>query len=148
MNASGATKSIATPADQVRVFHTLWANFPMFIGKLHHFYLRALCHIQKNQDATVFVGNLDIQVDEELLWELMVQVGPIASVYMPKDPVTNQHKVSTKGMLLRQPTGENFLLFITRLPGLWLCGVSGGERCRICHQSHEHGEIIWQAYTS
>jgi hypothetical protein len=29
---------------------------------------------QRNQDATVYVGGLDEKVDEELLWELFVQV--------------------------------------------------------------------------
>jgi hypothetical protein len=29
---------------------------------------------QRNQDATVYCGNLDEQVNDELLWELMIQV--------------------------------------------------------------------------
>ena len=29
---------------------------------------------ERNQEATVYVGNLDPQVTEELVWELMVQV--------------------------------------------------------------------------
>lgn len=39
----------------------------------------------RNQDATVYVGQLDERVDEKILWELFVQVGPIADVSMPKD---------------------------------------------------------------
>lgn len=31
-------------------------------------------------------------MDEELLWELMVQVGPVVSVSMPKDPVSSRHR--------------------------------------------------------
>jgi len=42
---------------------------------------------QRNQDATLWVGNLDDQVDEELLWELMLQAGPVVSLHMPKDKV-------------------------------------------------------------
>ncbi|GJN20774.1 hypothetical protein PR202_gb08192 [Eleusine coracana subsp. coracana] len=32
---------------------------------------------ERNQDATTYVGNLDPQVSEELLWELFVQAGPV-----------------------------------------------------------------------
>jgi splicing factor 3B subunit 4 len=42
---------------------------------------------QRNQDATLWVGNLDDQVEEELLWELMLQAGPVVSLHMPKDKV-------------------------------------------------------------
>ncbi|KAJ4803559.1 hypothetical protein LUZ62_016125 [Rhynchospora pubera] len=47
---------------------------------------------ERNQDATVYVGNLDPQVGEELLWELFVQAGPVVNVYVPKDRVTNLHQ--------------------------------------------------------
>ncbi|GAB4847118.1 hypothetical protein Ancab_026127 [Ancistrocladus abbreviatus] len=40
---------------------------------------------ERNQDATSYVGNLDPQVTEELLWELFVQAGPVVNVYVPKD---------------------------------------------------------------
>ena len=48
--------------------------------------------IERNQDATVYVGNLDGKVDEELLWELFIQCGPIASVSLPRDRVTSCHQ--------------------------------------------------------
>jgi splicing factor 3B subunit 4 len=47
---------------------------------------------ERNQDATAYVGNLDSQVSEELLWELFVQAGPVVNVYVPKDRVTNLHQ--------------------------------------------------------
>lgn len=47
---------------------------------------------ERNQEATLYVGNLDEKVDESLLWELMVQAGPISNVYIPKDRVTSQHQ--------------------------------------------------------
>ncbi|XP_065879051.1 uncharacterized protein [Euphorbia lathyris] len=47
---------------------------------------------ERNQDATAYVGNLDPQVSEELLWELFVQSGPVVNVYVPKDRVTNLHQ--------------------------------------------------------
>ncbi|EIE23928.1 RNA-binding domain-containing protein [Coccomyxa subellipsoidea C-169] len=46
----------------------------------------------RNQDATVYVGNLDVQLSEELVWELFVQSGPVVNVYLPKDRVTSQHQ--------------------------------------------------------
>jgi len=45
----------------------------------------------RNQDATVYVGNLDTSCTENLLMELFVQVGRVKSVYMPKDKVTQAH---------------------------------------------------------
>jgi splicing factor 3B subunit 4 len=47
---------------------------------------------QRNQDATLWCGNLDEKVDEELLWELMLQAGPVVSLHMPKDKVTTTHQ--------------------------------------------------------
>lgn len=46
---------------------------------------------QRNQDATVYVGGLDEKVNDELLWELMLQVGPVVNVHMPKDKITGAH---------------------------------------------------------
>lgn len=45
----------------------------------------------RNQDATVYVGNLDSGCTENLLLELFVQIGRVKSVYMPKDKVTQSH---------------------------------------------------------
>ncbi|KAG6966621.1 hypothetical protein JG688_00006674 [Phytophthora aleatoria] len=47
---------------------------------------------QRNQDATVYVGNLDDRVTEELLWELMLQAGSVCNVHMPRDKVTGAHQ--------------------------------------------------------
>lgn len=46
---------------------------------------------QRNQDATCYLGNLDEKVTEGLLWELMVQFGPVVNVHMPKDKVTGKY---------------------------------------------------------
>ena len=48
--------------------------------------------VERNQDATLYVGNLDAKVDEELLWELFVQCGPLASISLPRDRVTSCHQ--------------------------------------------------------
>jgi splicing factor 3B subunit 4 len=44
----------------------------------------------RNQEATVYVGNLDPACTEDLLTELFVQVGRVQSVYMPKG-LTGSH---------------------------------------------------------
>ncbi|KAK9838305.1 hypothetical protein WJX81_003280 [Elliptochloris bilobata] len=46
----------------------------------------------RNQDATVYVGNLDAQMTEELVWALFIQTGPVVNVYLPKDRVTSMHQ--------------------------------------------------------
>merc|ERR1712224_594196 len=47
---------------------------------------------ERNQEATIYVGNIDPKIDDEILWELMVQCGPVANVHLPKDKITNQHQ--------------------------------------------------------
>ncbi|ODV61916.1 U2 snRNP complex subunit HSH49 [Ascoidea rubescens DSM 1968] len=47
---------------------------------------------EKNQDATVYIGNLDEKVDEVLLYELVLQVAPIKSLNMPKDRILQVHQ--------------------------------------------------------
>eukprot|EP00917_Polyrhabdina_sp_WS-2016_P006364 GHVP01014116.1.p1 GENE.GHVP01014116.1~~GHVP01014116.1.p1 ORF type:complete len:395 (-),score=81.06 GHVP01014116.1:1068-2252(-) len=46
---------------------------------------------ERNQEATIYVGNLDAKVDEEILWELFVQCGPLRNVHIPRDKVLRQH---------------------------------------------------------
>lgn len=45
----------------------------------------------RNQESTVFVNELAPEVTEDLLWELMLQAGPVLSVHIPKDRETNVH---------------------------------------------------------
>ena len=42
---------------------------------------------QRNQDATCYCGSLDERVTEEILWELMLQAGPVINVHIPRDKV-------------------------------------------------------------
>jgi len=39
----------------------------------------------------VWVGGLDLRVTEEILWELMLQAGPLATVHIPRDKITGEH---------------------------------------------------------
>ena len=45
----------------------------------------------RNQEATVYVGNLDPACTEDILTELFTQVGPVVNVHMPKDKLTGDH---------------------------------------------------------
>ncbi|KAI5055980.1 hypothetical protein GOP47_0029501 [Adiantum capillus-veneris] len=45
-----------------------------------------------NPQATVFIGNLDDKVDERVLYEIMVQAGPLVDIYVPRDKETKRHK--------------------------------------------------------
>lgn len=46
---------------------------------------------ERNQEATIYVGNLDMKVDEEMLWELFVQCGAVKNVHIPRDKITAAH---------------------------------------------------------
>ena len=43
--------------------------------------LRMSRDLERNQEATCYIGNLDERVTDEIVWELMLQAGPIAHVY-------------------------------------------------------------------
>lgn len=47
---------------------------------------------ERNQEASIYAGNLDAKIDEEVLWELMVQCGPVANIHLPRDKITNTHQ--------------------------------------------------------
>jgi splicing factor 3B subunit 4 len=79
---------------------------------------------ERNQDATIYVGNLTATVTEELLWELFLQAGhpnnlalkknasyssvtlvslnagPVVNVHIPKDKVTNIHQVEGNDFMI------------------------------------------------
>ena len=45
---------------------------------------------QRNERASLRITNLTPEVDEDLLWELCIQFGPVVSVHMPKDKQSGQ----------------------------------------------------------
>lgn len=45
----------------------------------------------RNAEATVHIGQLDEKVTDALLWELMVQAGPVRHVYIPRNRITGAH---------------------------------------------------------
>lgn len=49
-------------------------------------------HDDRNQEATIYIGNLDERCTEALIWELMLQAGPVANVHLPRDRVSQTHQ--------------------------------------------------------
>ena len=47
---------------------------------------------ERNQEATLYVGNIDERATESLLWELFIQAGPVVNVFLPKDRLTATHQ--------------------------------------------------------
>lgn len=43
-----------------------------------------------DEEKTLYVGNLDSQVDEALLYELFLQFAPVHNVRMPRDRVSGK----------------------------------------------------------
>eukprot|EP01086_Lenisia_limosa_P008298 TRINITY_DN2940_c0_g1_i2.p1 TRINITY_DN2940_c0_g1~~TRINITY_DN2940_c0_g1_i2.p1 ORF type:complete len:346 (-),score=68.27 TRINITY_DN2940_c0_g1_i2:21-1010(-) len=44
----------------------------------------------RNQQCTIYVGSLAPEVTETILWELMIQAGPLVNVHIPKDKISGQ----------------------------------------------------------
>lgn len=68
----------------------------------------------RNQDASVYVGNLDGRATDALVWELMIQVGPVVNIKLPKDRITGTHQ------------GFGFCEFQTEADALYACNVMNG----------------------
>ncbi|KAK4622030.1 Spliceosome-associated protein 49 [Fulvia fulva] len=49
-------------------------------------------HWEQDKDSTLYVGNLDERCTDALVWELMLQAGPVINVHLPKDRVTQSHQ--------------------------------------------------------
>lgn len=47
---------------------------------------------ERNPQATVYIGNLDPQVTELLLYELLIQFAPVRSLNCPKDRILKTHQ--------------------------------------------------------
>lgn len=47
---------------------------------------------ERNQEATCYIGNLDLRVTEDILWELFIQCGPLINVHIPRDKITGEHQ--------------------------------------------------------
>lgn len=47
---------------------------------------------EQDKDSTLYIGNLDERCTDALVWELMLQAGPVINVHLPKDRVTQTHQ--------------------------------------------------------
>ncbi|KAF2457182.1 hypothetical protein BDY21DRAFT_392300 [Lineolata rhizophorae] len=73
-------------------------------------------HWSQDREATCYVGGLDERMTDALLWELMVQVGRVESVHLPKDRVTGNH------------SGFGFVEFKTEMDADYAAKVMNGVR--------------------
>ena len=78
---------------------------------------------ERNQEATVYVGDLDSQVGEELLWELMLQAGPVGTVLA--------HATLIIHLTFHSKCAHSQRQAIRRTSRLRLCGISLGRRRRL-----------------
>lgn len=73
--------------DVSKVAYCLHSNQEAFIS-----IMATLANVEhRNQEATIYCGNLDPSVTEDLLVELFTQIGRVNSVHMPKDKLTGLH---------------------------------------------------------
>ncbi|CAD5169544.1 unnamed protein product [Musa acuminata subsp. malaccensis] len=48
--------------------------------------------MSRDPAKTVYIGNLDEKVSERVLYEILIQVGRVVDLYIPRDKETNRHK--------------------------------------------------------
>ncbi|KAI0781437.1 hypothetical protein BD413DRAFT_463395 [Trametes elegans] len=65
----------------------------------------------RNQEATVYLGNLDERCTDALIWELMLQAGPVVNVHLPKDRISMTHQ------------GYGFCEFLTEEDAEYACKI-------------------------
>ncbi|EEY14062.1 splicing factor 3B subunit 4 [Verticillium alfalfae VaMs.102] len=47
---------------------------------------------EQDKDATVYIGNIDERATSTMVYEIMLQMGPIHNIHMPRDRVTQTHQ--------------------------------------------------------
>ncbi|KAJ8093569.1 Spliceosome-associated protein 49 [Marasmius tenuissimus] len=65
----------------------------------------------RNQEATVYLGNLDERCTDAIVWELMLQAGPVVNVHLPKDRISMAHQ------------GYGFCEFLTEEDAEYACKI-------------------------
>ncbi len=106
----------ARAASSTPTWHS-WSLGGLAPAPLHHSLARVLKRLKsgwlqigmhasdRNQDATTYVGNLDPQASEELVWELFVQAGPVgaaATLALPLGALLLLHMPHCAARLFRQ----------------------------------------------
>ncbi|KAM4056200.1 RNA recognition motif domain-containing protein [Hirsutella rhossiliensis] len=49
-------------------------------------------HWEQDKEATVYIGNIDERASTAMVYEIMLQMGPIHNIHMPRDRVTQNHQ--------------------------------------------------------
>ncbi|TDZ74108.1 Splicing factor 3B subunit 4 [Colletotrichum trifolii] len=49
-------------------------------------------HWEQDKDATIYIGNIDERATPAMVYEVMLQMGPIHNIHMPRDRVTQNHQ--------------------------------------------------------
>ncbi|RDA95769.1 hypothetical protein CP533_5135 [Ophiocordyceps camponoti-saundersi (nom. inval.)] len=49
-------------------------------------------HWEQDKEATVYIGNIDERATTATIYEIMLQMGPIHNIHMPRDRVTQNHQ--------------------------------------------------------
>ncbi|KAL3957631.1 hypothetical protein ACCO45_008209 [Purpureocillium lilacinum] len=49
-------------------------------------------HWEQDKEATVYIGNIDERATTAMIYEIMLQMGPIHNIHMPRDRVTQNHQ--------------------------------------------------------
>ncbi len=70
--------------------------------------------LDRNQDATCYIGNLDERATDAIVWELMIQAGPLVNLHLPKDRISQTHQ------------GYAFAEFQTEQDADYACKVMNG----------------------
>ncbi|KAJ6785371.1 hypothetical protein PWT90_04532 [Aphanocladium album] len=47
---------------------------------------------EQDKDATIYMGNIDERATPAMMYEIMLQMGPIHNIHMPRDRVTQSHQ--------------------------------------------------------
>ncbi|KAJ6438506.1 spliceosome-associated protein 49 [Purpureocillium lavendulum] len=47
---------------------------------------------EQDKEATVYIGNIDERASTAMVYEIMLQMGPIHNIHMPRDRVTQNHQ--------------------------------------------------------
>lgn len=85
-----------------------------------------------HSEATVYIGNLDDRVDERLLYEIMVQAGPLVEVYIPRDKETSRHKGYAFAEFTSEKSAQYALSLFSGLLSLYKrpvrLAISGSDR--------------------
>ena len=97
-------------------------------------------NVERNQEATVYVGNLDERMNEALVWELFLQAGPVGmcpishpvNVFLPKDRLTMTHQ------------GFGFVEFMSEEDADYAIRVFVFSS----FQDYEHGQDLWKTHQS